>query len=117
MKVLIVDDEKEIGLMVSKILSKNNFDAQFTTSIRDAKLLMKQNEYDIYLLDLNLPDGTGFDLIPTIRGQIIRAKIIIISAYDGLTEQKRLKELKVDTFIKKPFSKAELLAAVLNPNS
>lgn len=115
MKVLIVDDEKEIGLMVSKILSKNGFNAQFTTSIEEAKILIKENNYAIFLLDLNLPDGTGFDLIPTIREQVVDPKIIIISAYDGVMEQKRLKELQVDTFIKKPFSKADLLAAVLKP--
>lgn len=111
-KALIVDDEDDIGLMVSRILSKEGLEAEHVNRIAAAKDKVQSEVYQAYLLDLNLPDGTGFDLIPLIRKLSPEARVIVISAYDGTYEKQRLEEEKVDTFIKKPFTKGQIIEAI-----
>lgn len=111
-KALIVDDENDIGLMVSRILTKEGLDAEYVDRIVSAKEKVTKNTYQVYLLDLNLPDGTGFDLIPLIRQKVANARIIVISAHDGTYEMNKIKEERVDAFIKKPFTKSQILEAI-----
>ncbi|MEZ5174347.1 MAG: response regulator [Bacteroidia bacterium] len=112
MEVLIVDDEQDIGLLMSKVLMKAGLDVVYRSNLQDAQIAVKENHFDIYFLDLNLPDGSGFDLIPVIRAVNSNARIIIFSAHDGITELKRASELGVHDFIKKPFNKDTILNAL-----
>lgn len=114
MNALIVDDENDIGLIVSRILKKRGLTVKYLDRITKAREDISGNKYDLFLLDLNLPDGTGFDLIPLIRQQNEEAKILIISAYDGINEMKKAKEMNISAFIKKPFSKNDILNALRN---
>ncbi|SMD32797.1 Response regulator receiver domain-containing protein [Reichenbachiella faecimaris] len=111
-KALIVDDEDDIGLMVSRILTKEGLQAEHVNRIAAAKDKVQDGEYQAYLLDLNLPDGTGFDLIPLIRAQSPNARVIVISAHDGVYEMERVAQEKVHTFIKKPFTKSQIIEAI-----
>ncbi|GHE74970.1 MULTISPECIES: response regulator [Roseivirga] len=110
--VLIVDDEEDIGLMLSRLLQKAGYHTEFCTSVAEGRIKLKQKKYDLYFLDLNLSDGSGFDLIPEIRQQPEVSGIIIISAYDGLQERERAKAFEVNAFVNKPFNKKEILEAV-----
>ncbi|MEO9965428.1 MAG: response regulator [Reichenbachiella sp.] len=112
MKVLIVDDEEDIGMMVSKFLINEGLEVVFEARIEAARNQIASNEFGLCFLDLNLPDGTGFDLIEDIRQKSDKAKIIVISAHDGVQEMKRAKEMEVDLFIKKPFTKRQVIEAV-----
>ncbi len=112
MRALIVDDEEDIGIMTKIILRKEGISADDVTSIEDAKAKIRHNDYDLYFLDLNLPDGTGFDLMPQIKKKNEDAGIVIISAFDGETETRKANEFKVDDFIKKPFSKHDIKKAI-----
>lgn len=112
LKALIVDDEEDIGLMVSRFLQKEGVETEFVTRIGAAEDRIDQSTFDIYFLDLNLPDGTGFDLMPKIRAQNPDARIVVISAYDGHAEIRRSAEMEVDEFIKKPFTKSQVIEAV-----
>ncbi len=114
MNALIVDDEEDIGFIVSRMLTKNGFSVKYLNRITKAWKAIEENRYDIFFLDLNLPDGTGFDIIPLIREKNKEAKIFIISAHDGITEKKKAKEMKVNAFIKKPFGKKDILNAIEN---
>ncbi|MEP2026652.1 MAG: response regulator [Reichenbachiella sp.] len=112
MKALIVDDEDDIGMMVSRILIKEGLEAEHVNRIAAAKAKVKDGDYQAYLLDLNLPDGTGFDLIPLIRAKSPNARVIVISAHDGAYEMQRVEEEKIDIFIKKPFTKSQIIEAI-----
>lgn len=111
-RALIVDDEDDIGLMVSRILAKEGLESEHVNRIASARDKLNEEIFDAYLLDLNLPDGTGFDLIPLIRERSPQARVIVISAYDGAYEKQRMQEEQVDTFIKKPFSKSQIIEAI-----
>lgn len=112
MRALIVDDEADIGIMTKIILKNEGIRADDVNSIKEAKTKIRQNDYDIYFLDLNLPDGSGFDLMPQIRKKNEAAGIVIISAFDGVAEIRKAHELEVDDFIKKPFSKRDIKKAI-----
>lgn len=112
LSALIVDDEADIGLMVSMFLKKAEVETKYCETIGSARSEIEERSYDVFFLDLNLPDGTGFDLVPQIRAKNPNARIIIISAYDGLVEQKRAEEFKVNAFIRKPFSKLQILQSI-----
>lgn len=112
MKALIVDDEADIGLMVSRFLQKSGVEAEFVTRIGAAREKMAQKAYQIYFLDLHLPDGTGFDLMEEIATQNGQARVIVISAYDGLEETRTAAAHGIRHFIKKPFSKSQVIQAI-----
>ncbi|MBU2913241.1 response regulator [Reichenbachiella agariperforans] len=112
MNVLIVDDEEDIGLMVSMFLKKKGISVDYADRITKAKNMIQAHAYEVYFLDLNLPDGTGFDLVDDIRNASEGAKVVIISAYDGVVETRRAAEMNIDHFIKKPFTKKQIIDAV-----
>lgn len=119
MRALIVDDEHDIGLMVSHFLKKEGVEAEYVSRIELAKDLLEvaSENFDVYFLDLNLPDGTGFDLVPLIKTTSQNARIIIISAYDGVLETNKAELLEVDAFLRKPFTKKEIINALFGePN-
>lgn len=109
-EILIVDDEEDICLMVSSILRKSGFSVSYCTSIAEGKEKLLTHSFQAFFLDLNLPDGSGFDLIPEIKKNSTQGvKIIIMSAYDGHLERERAESFGVDAFIHKPFTKAQIL--------
>ncbi|MEQ8241661.1 MAG: response regulator [Cyclobacteriaceae bacterium] len=112
-KALIVDDEEEIGFIVSRILAKQDINATYVDRIEKGKEKILNENFDLFYLDLHLPDGTGFDLVPEIRQQAEPNKIFFISAYDGVHESERAAELKVDGFISKPFTKNDILNTLI----
>lgn len=112
MKALIVDDEADIGIMVSRFLNKSGVEAEYVTRIEAARKKIASQNYQLYFLDLHLPDGTGFDLMDEIKAQEEEPNVIIISAYDGIEETRTAAEHGVKHFIKKPFSKSQVIEAV-----
>ncbi|KYG83428.1 response regulator [Roseivirga echinicomitans] len=110
--VAIVDDEEFIGHMVSKFLEKEGLKTTYFDRMLTAKENFLSTVYDYYFLDLNLPDGTGFDLVPLIQERAKDAKIIIISAHDGHEELSRARAFGVHDFIHKPFNKQSILNTV-----
>lgn len=111
-RVLIVDDEEDIGMMVSSFVRKAGFKPVYRNRVGLARELLTEQSFDYFLLDLNLPDGTGFDLIPYIKENFPGSRIVIISAYDSSQELSRAEEMGVHQFIKKPFTKRALLEAL-----
>ncbi|UXP32536.1 response regulator [Reichenbachiella agarivorans] len=112
MRALIVDDEEDIGWMVSKFLQSEGLEVEYVSRIEKAQYKINEHPYEVYFLDLNLPDGSGFDLIPSIRKQEIDSKVVVISAHDGIYEINQAKEMNVDLFIKKPFTKKQVVDAI-----
>ena len=112
MSVLVVDDEKDIGLMISLFLKKEGFKTDHAIRINQARQMIKENDYELYFLDLSLPDGTGFDLIPTIRQKNKSSVIVVISAYNGTEEMQKAQDMGVNRFIKKPFMKKDIISVI-----
>jgi DNA-binding response OmpR family regulator len=105
-KVLIVEDEVDLCQLLSLHLKNLGISNEYVTTVRDAKSKIQSNHYDLMFLDLNLTDGSGFEVL-TLLNKInkIDSKlwVIVASAYD--VERKKALSLGAHSFIAKPFTK------------
>ncbi|SCS66114.1 response regulator transcription factor [Staphylococcus caeli] len=106
-KILIVEDDLDIQeLIVLSLKNKNLGSLMTANSLKDAKLQISDNDFDIILLDLNLNSEDGYELLKYIN--TFKTKIFIVSAKDSnLDVYKGFEEGAVD-YIKKPFDPMEL---------
>ena len=101
--VLVVDDEIDICILLTKHLGALGASADYALTIQSAIAKTVTGAYDLYIIDLNLTDGSGYDLIQKLKLMRLPSKIILITAYDG--ENKKAIEHGADYFIPKPLSK------------
>ena len=78
-KLLVVEDEGQIGLVLNMILSDRNFDLDYVSSLLDAQEYLEKNKPSLVILDNKLPDGFGVDFISYIKKKYPSIKIIMIS--------------------------------------
>lgn len=112
MKILIIEDEKELARSIGAYLSDENYLCEFATTFDEAIKKTDLYEYDCILLDLTLPGGNGLKLLEELKAQHKQEGIIIISAKDSLED--KIKGLKVgaDDYLAKPFHLSELAARI-----
>ena len=101
-RTLVVDDELDTCLMVTRHLQKMEFETDYALTVKDALSKMGKSIYDFIFLDLNLTDGSGFDLMEHMKELNLSSKIIIISAHDN--ESARALSMGADLFVNKPFT-------------
>lgn len=104
MKALIVDDEKEICLLLGHQLKKLGVTSSQAHSLSEGLENFNPTEHDLVFLDINLPDGNGLDIIPSLKAKNEKIKIVVISAYDTKSEHKKAYELGIYQFLGKPFT-------------
>lgn len=111
-RVLIIDDETDICLLLSGLLRKLGYIPTCANYIEEGRQCVSSQQFDAIFLDLNLPDGLGFDLLPAIKQDQASAKIIMISAFDGQAERRRATEQGADFFVGKPFTRLSVEQAL-----
>ncbi|WP_026966310.1 response regulator transcription factor [Algoriphagus terrigena] len=109
-KALIIDDEVDLCKLLSLQLKSLGIPNEYVNTIREAKEKFRENQYEIIFLDLNLTDGSGFEMLQFMNGFPKRQKVIVISAYDN--EQKKVLESGADFFLPKPFTKKKVAQIV-----
>src|SRR5687768_10229441 len=101
MKLLLVDDEPEICLLLNALLVRYGASTTMAHSIHEAEdKIRAQKGLDGVFLDVNLPDGKGYELIPMIRKSYPSARVIVISAMDQ--ERSHAIAAGADLFLAKP---------------
>ena len=110
LKILLVDDEREICFLLHTMLERGGAQCRSAYSLAGAQEALATDQYDVVFLDINLPDGLGYSLIPTIRRMLPKARIIAISALDH--EKDRAVERGADLFVSKPFNRSTILGAL-----
>lgn len=111
-KILVLDDERAIGDMVDIILRKEGFsDIDICNTYRDAEALISKTSYDLHILDIMLPDGTGLELANQIR-KLSDAPIFFLTAKTTDADKLRGFMHGADDYITKPFNPMELAARV-----
>ncbi len=108
MKVLIVEDDKQALKKLTDQLTTSGFKCDTSETIADAEDFIINFDYEIALLDLDLPDGSGFSLIELIRKTNFECRIIIISSSAALTSKINGLELDADDYITKPVDQLEV---------
>ena len=109
--ILVVDDEREIADLVELYLQNENYTVFKFYSAREALACVESTELDLAILDVMLPDLSGFALCQRIRERHTYP-IIMLTAKDGETDQITGLTLGADDYITKPFRPLELVARV-----
>lgn len=112
MKILIVEDQKRLGLFLKKGLAERAYTATWVQSCREARDALCESSYDAIILDLTLPDGDGLDLLQEWRKGGFNEPVLILSARDAVQDRIRGLDLGADDYLAKPFSFEELIARV-----
>lgn len=110
MKLLVVEDEKELAKSIVKFLAKDNYLIDVAYNFYEADDKIGSTEYDCALVDIMLPDGSGFDLVKLLKKQQPSCGIIIVTAKDTLDDKLQGLDIGADDYLTKPFHLAELNA-------
>ena len=113
-KILIIEDEPDIRRNLEYNLGREGFKASSVGSIDEANEKLKSKKFDLILLDLMLPDGSGLDLCKKIKSnsETEATPIIILTAKDDEVDKVVGFELGADDYVTKPFSVKELILRV-----
>ncbi|SHG71528.1 DNA-binding response regulator, OmpR family, contains REC and winged-helix (wHTH) domain [Salegentibacter echinorum] len=112
MKILIIEDEQDMLDTMKNFLEKENFVVETAVSILEARDKIGIYEYDCILLDINLKDGNGLELLKDLKEKEIEDGVIIVSARNSLDDKLEGLNLGADDYLAKPFHMAELNARV-----
>jgi two-component system, OmpR family, KDP operon response regulator KdpE len=111
LRVLVVEDDREIRALMQSSLSVEGFEVQTAVSLSEASALFRHTPPDVIVLDLGLPDGDGVELVQEVRKRHT-LPIIVVSARHQEAQKIRLLDAGADDYLTKPFSVAELLARI-----
>jgi|SRR5690554_6084762 DNA-binding response OmpR family regulator len=112
MKILIIEDDIELTDWISEALEQEKYLCEQAFDFNQAWEKVNLYAYDLYIIDINLPKGSGLDVIKTIKSKHLKSGIIIISARNALEHKIEGLDLGADDYITKPFDMAELIARV-----
>jgi DNA-binding response OmpR family regulator len=111
-QILVVEDEPAIAESIAYSLGKGGHESRVATSLRAARESLEQ-PCDLLVLDLMLPDGSGFDLISELaEKRKAGLAVIVLSSRDGEGDRVRALEMGADDYVTKPFSPREVVARV-----
>jgi len=112
MRVLLIEDDNSTAQSIELMLKSESFNV-FTTDLgAEGSDLGKLYDYEIILLDLNLPDMSGFEVLRTLRIAKIKTPILILSGIGGIEDKVKGLGFGVDDYMTKPFHKDELVARI-----
>jgi two-component system cell cycle response regulator CtrA len=112
MRVLLIEDDSAVAQSIELMLKSESFNV-YTTDLGEEGIdLGKIYDYDIILLDLNLPDMSGFEVLRGLRVSKVKAPILILSGLAGIEDKVRGFGFGADDYMTKPFHKDELMARI-----
>ena len=111
MNIFLLEDDEAIGIALTYSLQSEGYEVMLAKSIREAKSVIDNNTFSLYLLDLTLPDGSGYDICKTVKEQG-DYPVIFLTAYDDEANVVMGFDLGADDYIAKPFRLKELLARI-----
>ncbi|MEJ2760974.1 MAG: sigma-54 dependent transcriptional regulator [Gammaproteobacteria bacterium] len=112
-QVLIVEDERVFARAVQKRLARTGFDSIIALDLASAYAAVKDKTFDLVLLDMRLPDGSGLDLLARLREQEDEAvPVLVMSAYGEIGDAVSAMKLGASDYLKKPVDLDELMMSV-----
>jgi two-component system copper resistance phosphate regulon response regulator CusR len=111
-RVLIVEDNPELVEILSKGLEEEQIEVAVATTFQEGRMRAALGTYDVIVLDVLLPGGTGFDLCTHLRGSGVRTPILMLTARSDVDDRVHGLECGADDYLTKPFAFRELLARI-----
>ena len=112
MRVLLIEDDNATAQSIELMLQSEGFNVYTTDLGEEGVDLGKLYDYDIILLDLNLPDMSGYEVLKTLRVSKVSTPILILSGLVGIEDKVRGLGFGADDYMTKPFHKDELVARI-----
>ena len=112
MRVLLIEDDASVAQSIELMLKSESFTTDTTDLGEEGIDLGKLYDYDIILLDLNLPDISGYEVLRTLRASKIKTPILILSGMAGIEDKVKGLGFGADDYLTKPFHKDELVARI-----
>lgn len=111
MKILVVEDDHTIALGLEYSLKQEGYAVTIAHTVQETMEYLKTEEYDLYLLDLGLPDGSGYEICKKIKAQG-EIPVIFLTACDDEVNVVMGLDMGADDYITKPFRIRELLSRI-----
>ena len=112
MRVLLIEDDSATAQSIELMLKSEGFNVYTTDLGEEGTDLGKVYDYDIILLDLNLPDMSGFEVLRSLRISKVKTSILILSGLPGIEDKVRGFGFGADDYMTKPFHRNELVARI-----
>jgi two-component system OmpR family response regulator len=110
MRVLVVEDEPRMASVIRRSLTREGLVADVAGRAQEARFMALAAPYDAIVLDVMLPDGSGFDLCRELRAQGVWSPVLMLTARDAVSDRVAGLDSGADDYLVKPFAIAELLA-------
>ncbi len=112
MKILLVEDNRELSADIVQLLVEKFFVVESAITVADAIEKLNSYKYNLVIVDIGLPDGSGMDVIKEIKSKRLNSGILILTARNSIADKVQGLDLGADDYITKPFHSAELIARV-----
>jgi two-component system, cell cycle response regulator CtrA len=112
MRLLLIEDDPTVAQSIEVILKSRDIELQMTELGREGIDLGSVFLYDLIILDLNLRDMSGYDVLRSLRLDKIKTPVLILSGLNGIEDKVKGLGLGADDYLTKPFHKDELLARI-----
>jgi DNA-binding response OmpR family regulator len=110
MKVLLVEDDSELGANLHQVLQRAHFESTWVKSAEDAERFLSTEAFDMALLDIMLPGNSGLELLQTVRGKGNQTPVIMLTARDAISDRVHGLDAGADDYLAKPFAIEELFS-------
>jgi DNA-binding response OmpR family regulator len=112
MKLLLVEDDREIGATLESGLQEHGIRVERAESYKEGRTRALGGQFDLIILDVMLPGGSGLDLCGELRTRGVATPILMLTARDAVADRVTGLERGADDYLTKPFAFAELLARI-----
>ena len=112
MRVLLIEDDRAMAQSIELMLKSESFNVYTTEFGEEGADLGKVYAYDIILLDLNLPDMSGFEVLRSLRLSKVKTPILILTGVTGIEDKVNGLGFGADDYMTKPFHRDELIARI-----
>ncbi|MDF1876797.1 response regulator transcription factor [Sulfurimonas sp. SAG-AH-194-L11] len=112
MNILIVEDNELTAKQLYKLLQSEKYICDIANGYLSAQKILDTNKYSLILLDWNLGDGDGLELLKTLRAQELTTPVLMLSANSEINDKVSVLDSGADDYLCKPYSSVELLARI-----
>ena len=112
MEILVVEDDSTVRTLVKAILQHKGNSVSVAETALEGETLALENDYDMIILDLRLPDGNGYDVCAKLRENNIETPVLVLSAEHETNVKVKVLNVGADDYLTKPFNSEELMARI-----